>query len=266
LTSFDHVAKLISEHRSGSFNSGKNGFTFSMTEAHPELMLGGKSSQALTLLITIFSIQLRFPIAPPKEICRLPYLLSSNRLANIPSKSIRFESLFLRGGSSSLSVRTSSSNPRSNKTTPEKGKDNFVSKGSAGPMCTARTTDQHGRIIMERPVDSWAAVVAAAAAAAKQVGGKTAAIEDEQQEDVEPDDDETRRMWAGFAAKAADDLHMAEHGANMTIIEFRRAAADAGGILTGARCRSRLPPQPLRVIMPWISFRACLSAVCQLIS
>ena len=136
-------------------------------------------------------------------------------------------------------------------------------------MCTVRTTDQHGRVIMEQPADSWAAVVAAAAAAAKHVGGTTTATDqDEQpeQEDVEPEDDETRRMWAGFATEAAHDPHMAEHGANMTIIEFRRAAADAGGILTGARCRSRLPPQPLRVIMPWISFRACLSAVCQLIS
>ena len=137
--------------------------------------------QTLTLLITfLFSIQLRFQNA--NKLCRLPYIRSSKRPANISSNQITFERLFLRGGSISPNVKSFSSDPRSKKTAPEIGKANFVSKGAAGPMCTVRTTDQHGRVIMEQPADSWAAVVAAAAAAAKQVGGKTAAIEDEQQE------------------------------------------------------------------------------------
>ncbi len=96
-----------------------------------------------------------------------------------------------------------------------------------GPMCQLTVLDRQGRVVHDRAIDSWADAEAAESVGdgARLPGGW---------EDADPTEAEAAEAWAALRAEARNPA-AAALWINITLAEYRRAAAAAGGVPHGDR-------------------------------
>ena len=202
---------------------------------------------AALCLVCSFESVLHCPIFITAAIAHNPVLVCS--LA--PStKAPTYSNLLLRGGGNPVNIPGPAFG--ANQSTAETEEILQAVMRPPGPMCHLRVMDRTGHTVVDRPAGSWSAVAAAAASASGKLEGRgratTAAGEDDWDGEDPGSVDLTPEAWARLAADAADDPHSAALGANITIIEYRRAAAEEGGVLAGDRCCApRRPACPVAV-------------------